>query len=387
VYTVYIDFRKAFDSVDRQAIISTLISMNVTGPVLGVLHEILRYNLLRICDGLSRSEDVTQNVGVVQGDSMSPILFVLLTVNLLERLRTECPEVEITMFADDLEASGTRRVAVQRAVDLINAWAKSVGMSVNTDKTKAIKFRRGGRLARDDVILIDGEPVEFVRSFTYLGVTISSNGKSFREHISTRTSKALTCAYSDLKNPSRLSLPTALKLFDLKVAPIATYALTVIWKYLSVRDLLSLDRVKTAFLKRAMCLARNSRNRLVYLLAGCPTLVEQVRTMFQLEETSAYVDFMKLRSDRLAEVDLDFYVTPAMLDMSWKEALFSSRHAYTRYSIHGFHHLICTKRHFHYAEMDCVCVNCGRICTQYHLLLCDNFTSSLRRIAQHEPNF
>jgi hypothetical protein len=387
VYAVYIDFRKAFDSVSRQAIISTLIRLNVSGPVLGILHEILRYNLLRICDGLLCSEDVTQNVGVVQGDSMSPILFVLLTIDLIERLRTECPEVEVSMFADDLEASGTSREAVQRAVDLIDSWAKSLGMSINIDKTKAMKFRKGGRLARDDVILIDGKPIEFVKSFTYLGVTIASNGKSFREHIATRVSKALTCASCDLKNPSRLSLPTALKLFDLKVAPVATYAIPVIWKYLSVSDLLSLDRVKTAYLKRVMCLARNSRNRLVYLLAGCPTIVEQVRKMYQLEETSAYVEFMEIRNAKLVEVGPEFYVTPAMLDNSWKAALFRARHVYTRYSIHGFHHRMCTKRHFHYAELDCVCANCNGPCSQYHLLLCENFSSSLRAIARHEPNF
>jgi hypothetical protein len=291
------------------------------------------------------------------------------------------------MFADDIVVYAANRDAVQSAVNFIKNWAQDVRLSINIEKTKAMKFRKGGRLARDDVILIDGVVIEFVQSFTYLGVTIPSNGKSFHEHISSRVTAALKCAYGDVKNPSRLSLSTAIKLFDLKISPIATYAIPIIWKYLSVTDLFTLDRVKTMFLKRVLCVARNSKNRLVYLLAGCSSLIEKLQKTFGLESTPAYLNFMTAREVRSMEVDNEFYLTPALLDRSWQSPLYSSRHIFTRYSIHGFHHIICQRRNFHLADSECLCQFCNLPCSQYHVLSCGQLSMSLRAIASHEPAF
>ena len=55
---------------------------------------------------------------------------------------------------------------------------------MNVGKTKAMKFRKGGRLKRTDKLTNLGDPVEFVISFCYLGVTLttqSSPSQHFNE--------------------------------------------------------------------------------------------------------------------------------------------------------------------------------------------------------------
>ena len=39
------------------------------------------------------------------------------------------------------------------------------------------KFRRGGHLAKSDVITCNSNPIEFVSKFTYLGVVFQTKGK------------------------------------------------------------------------------------------------------------------------------------------------------------------------------------------------------------------
>jgi hypothetical protein len=45
----------------------------------------------------------------------------------------------------------------------------------------------------------------------------------------------------------KLSIETAIKLFDLKVSPTASYAIEVIWPFLTLRDFANLERVKTRY--------------------------------------------------------------------------------------------------------------------------------------------
>ena len=75
-------------------------------------------------------------------------------------------------------------------------------------------------------------------------------------------------AMASIEKPQLLSMGTALRLFDIKIAPVATFGIELIWESLTVAKLESFNRLEAAFLKGAMRLHSTSRNRLVYLLAG-----------------------------------------------------------------------------------------------------------------------
>jgi hypothetical protein len=381
VYACFIDFKKAFDSIARDAVMAALISLNVSGPILGIVHCILQYNLLRISDGLQLSDNIRQNVGVQQGDTMSPLLFVLLSIDLIVRFKEKFNDVKLIMFADDIVVYSNHLASVQRSIDFIDEWASGVRLTINVQKTKAMKFRRGGPLARNDVLLLRNERVDFVNSFTYLGVTICSSGKSFSEHIAQRSRKAIVCATS-IKNPRDLSIETALKLFELKISPIASYAISVIWKYLSSQNLVALDKVKTCFLKRMLGVHHTARNRLVYAAVDCPTFIQTLQESFSLERTAAFDDFMNIRYQKRMQIDPMFYLTPAVVNTEWKHFLQKSRHIVTRHAMHGFHHLLCVRATFHHADIDhCRCKFCDQSCDQYHFIQCASRPFTLTKAA------
>jgi hypothetical protein len=381
VYAVYIDYRKAFDSVDRRYIIKTLIEMNVTGPILRLISEIMSYNLVSVFDGLQCSRPFIQNTGVPQGDSMSPILFVLITVGLINYVKNMFPGVSILMFADDAVLYSTTLEPLQNALNYVSMKSRMMNLDINVEKTKCMKFRNGGRLARNDTILLNGRPLDFVSEFTYLGVTLTTSGMSFTKHVRERSRKAVICAMSSIKNPRTLSIETALKLFELKVAPIATYGLKLIWEFLTLDNLFMLDRVKCVFLKRLLSVSPYSRNRLVYLIVGCPTFIEDLQRLFNLPATPVFNSFLQEYDEKFAEIDPVFYSTPVMTQQLWREPMATQRHVVTRHGVHGFHFRICINQVFHDANENCICMFCDSLCTQYHFLSCQANPMSLSSVA------
>jgi hypothetical protein len=123
---------------------------------------------------------------------------------------------------------------------------------------------------------------------------MTTTGTCFRLHIDERVRKAMA-AMTTIKSPQKLSLKTALALFDLKVAPTASYGLQIVWRHLRLSDIKSLERTKTTFLKRALGAHRSAKNRLVYALAACTSFVEELRLRLHLEETEAYKKFVSER--------------------------------------------------------------------------------------------
>jgi hypothetical protein len=87
--------------------------------------------------------------------------------------------------------------------------------------------------------------------------------------------------------------------------------------------------------------------------------VKHVRNMFFIIDNS------------LTEINPQFFETPAMTNPCWKNVNFEKRHAFTRYSCHGFHHLLCNNPNFHAIALDnCECKFCNEKIGQYHLFNC-----------------
>ena len=191
------------------------------------------------------------------------------------------------MYADDLVIYGTSRFHVQQALTRLNSAIGDLGPPVNLSKTMAMKFRQGGRIATGDALSLAGLPISYVGKFPYLGLILPSNGRSFSAHISERCRKAMV-ASSMIRKPHLLSLKTALQLFNLKVAPITTYGVELIWENLTPANLESLDRVKAAFLKRTLGLHPSAKNRLVYCLAQTPLFSKELQERLGLSQTSAF---------------------------------------------------------------------------------------------------
>ena len=135
--------------------------------------------------------------------------------------------------------------------------------------------------------------------------------------------------------PLKLSLETVTQLFRLKIGPTASYGIRLAWNDMTANQLERIDTVKATFLKRALGLPRNARNRLVYALAGTEPFIEDLVTQFNLSTTPALEKFRRDFSIKMREIPMEFYTSQAMTDDSWKGPLETQRQLITRLAVHG----------------------------------------------------
>ena len=86
-----------------------------------------------------------------------------------------------------------------------------------------MKFRRGGHLAKSDVITCNNNPIEFVSKFTYLGVVFQTKGTLTGHFDHLRNKGIAACAKVAARMPlSKMSPAILARLFLAVVLPSAT---------------------------------------------------------------------------------------------------------------------------------------------------------------------
>ena len=78
LYVCFVDFKKAYDSVWRQALMFKLLSQNVSWMFFKIVKAMyINNNICVKINNCERTSFLKSNVGVLQGDSLSPLLFNL----------------------------------------------------------------------------------------------------------------------------------------------------------------------------------------------------------------------------------------------------------------------------------------------------------------------
>ena len=77
VYCAFIDYKKAFDLVDRSSLWSKLISHGINGKLMSVIFNLYHHAKSCVRANGKMSDYFTCNVGVRQGENLSPLLFAI----------------------------------------------------------------------------------------------------------------------------------------------------------------------------------------------------------------------------------------------------------------------------------------------------------------------
>ena len=84
LYCAFIDYKKAFDSVNRIYLWQKLLSLNVDGKMFKIIHNMYEQAKSCVKAGNCKSQFFSCNVGVRQGENLSPILFSIFLNDLTE---------------------------------------------------------------------------------------------------------------------------------------------------------------------------------------------------------------------------------------------------------------------------------------------------------------
>ena len=268
LYCAFIDFKKAFDLVYRNGIWYKLCQIGVSLKFVKSIKAI--YNSVKVCvKSLGKLSDSFDSlVGVKQGEPLSPLLFILFLNDLSSELDMDVDteliieefQKFVLLFADDTLLLAETLPDLQNLLNKLSSYCDNWNITVNTDKTKVLVFKRSSR-PEDFDIFYGNERLDVVRNFIYLGVNVTSNGNfsHAQKHLSEQASKALY-SLGHIFDTNVLCVNDKLKLFDSLILPILNYG-SEIWSFSKSQDA---ERIHLKFLKQILGVRKQTCNLAVY---------------------------------------------------------------------------------------------------------------------------
>ena len=150
------------------------------------------------------SEAFSCNIGVRQGECLSPFLFAMYVNDLEQELDNNgvsgidigMIKLLLLLYADDIVLFGKTPAELQKSLDILEAYCDRWKLTVNIAKTKVIVFRKGGRLPLNLSFTFKGSKLEILNKFCYLGIVFTAGGSSFETQKNTRGSSTKSDFYA-----------------------------------------------------------------------------------------------------------------------------------------------------------------------------------------------
>ena len=270
LFCAFVDFTKAFDYVVRDVIWYKLIRLGVRGKILNVIMSMYK----RVKSKVKVNNDISIgfecNLGVRQGECLSPFLFAMYVNDLEHEFQLKGGEgidigmlkIFILLYADDITIFASSAEELQTNLNMLSEYCSRNKLIVNTSKTKIMVFRRGGILPRDMKLYYNNIELSIVSTFSYLGIVFSTGG-SFSECHKTLAGQALKAIFKlnrYLYNFTNITPRHRLELFDKLVTPILNYG-SEVWGFDQAKQI---ERIHMLFCKQLLGVKTATQNDFVY---------------------------------------------------------------------------------------------------------------------------
>ena len=234
LYSCFVDFKKAFDTVPCGLLWQVLETIGTRAPILDCIKSLYSHDsaAVRTQEGISDIFDCL--MGVKQGCPLSATLFAIglfvdsLEQHLTDTLGGDAPSlsgvlIPLLLYADDLTIMSTTPAGLQWQLSALQFFCEQRQLTVNLAKTKAVTF---GFRARCQASKFNGIEVERVQTYRYLGFEVHAS-KALTHSISkllAAANKAMhamnrRCAFLHIYDPEQRC-----KFLDSFVLPILSYA-------------------------------------------------------------------------------------------------------------------------------------------------------------------
>ena len=160
LYCAFVDYSKAFDFVDRTYLWQKLLDSNINGKVLNVVRNMYKNAKSHVSVKNILSDSFPCQVGVRQGENLSPLLFAIYLndfkaflsgnynglSNVSESISDELNiflKIFCLLYADDTIVLAENAAQLQKALDGLNNYCNKWALKVTLDKTKVVIFSKG----------------------------------------------------------------------------------------------------------------------------------------------------------------------------------------------------------------------------------------------------
>ena len=148
-YIAFLDLQAAFDTIPREEIWKALQKLGATKNLIEKIQSIYETVKGRVQIGEGQSEEIKMEKGVKQGDSLSPLLFIIVMDQILKQCKrtARCKVghykmrpiyVQSLIYADDIALIVSNKEELQKAVTEWASAMKDRGIRINVKKSKVM---------------------------------------------------------------------------------------------------------------------------------------------------------------------------------------------------------------------------------------------------------
>ena len=152
LYTIFVDYSKAFDYVVPEKLWYKAIKCGINGKILTLLRSIYQCVKTKVFSNGLISEPFYCTLGVRQGECLSPFLFSLYINDLKQHRNVPGAGVSmglikllLLLYADDVVIFAESSEMLQVEIDKLYEYCEKWKLRLNTEKSKIIVFRKGNR--------------------------------------------------------------------------------------------------------------------------------------------------------------------------------------------------------------------------------------------------
>ncbi len=175
------------------------------------------------------------------------------------------------MYADDTVLFADSKAGLQNILTSYEQYCQINKLNINSSKTKVVKF---GKNTAKQKFYINGDEIEMVNNFKYLGVTITNKGK-YKLTIKDNIEKARKAFYAQLRQVRQNYIPLDchIDLFIKTIEPILLYG-AEIWGYENHKHL---EQFLLRCLKTILNVKTSTPDYMVYGELGIYPLEETIK--------------------------------------------------------------------------------------------------------------
>jgi hypothetical protein len=239
VDTIYLDFKKAFDTVPHERLIQKLKCYGFNEKIVQWNKDFLSDRTHQVVVQGATSSPARVKSGIPQGSVMGPLLFVIYINDLPDKIKTN-----VKLFADDTKIYNSIGKpkdceSLQDDLSYLEEWSNLWLLKFHPDKCSVLKV---GKNTTQHDYKLEGTTLKVVDSEKDLGVTTDPELK-FREHINDKVNTANKIAGIIRRLFKNLDEKIFKRLFTSMVRPHLEYCQAVWSPYLKA-DIEKLENVQ-----------------------------------------------------------------------------------------------------------------------------------------------